>query len=173
MRRLTHTLGALMLALTLATPALAQDTAATNGATPALAPRPAGDAAQLADQISNEIFSPFCPGKTLDMCPSPNAATVRRDIHEMSREGFSREQIKTNILAEYGEEFRIVEPPAEDNNGLLAALGLGLLFAIAVVFFLSRKRKDSDGDDEPEETFGPIADEDQGYLSELREDLDT
>lgn len=107
------------------------------------------------------------------MCPSPNAATVRRDIHKMSREGFSRDQIKTKVLADYGEEFRIVEPPAEDNNGLLAALGLGLLLAISAVFFLSRKRKDSNGDDEPEETFGPVADEDQDYLAELRDDLDT
>lgn len=169
MRHLAHSLGALALTLTFAlgAPALAQ----TNAGEPAGAPRPDGDASQLYDQINNEIFSPFCPGKTLDMCPSPNAATVRRDILKMSREGYSREQIKDKVLETYGEEFRIVEPPASDNNGLLVALGLGLLLAITAVVVLSRQRRSGDeplADDEVE----PIAAEDEGYLEELREDLE-
>ena len=176
MRHLTTLIGALALTFTFAlgTPAVfAQANAEDANATPAGAPRADGDASQLYDQINNEIFSPFCPGKTLDMCPSPNAATVRRDILKMSREGYSREQIKDKVLDTYGEEFRIVEPPASDNNGLLIALGIGLLLAITAVVVLSRQRKPGERSSSmDEDDYEPITSEDEGYLEELREDLD-
>ncbi len=173
MRHLVPLLSALALTFTLgAAPVFAQANTENAAVKPAGEPRPDGDASQLYDQINNEIFSPFCPGKTLDMCPSPNAATVRRDILKMSREGYSRDQIKDKVLDTYGEEFRIVEPTDSDNTGLLVALGVGLLLAITAVVVLSRQRRPEDRSPEDDDAIEPITEEDEGYLEELREDLE-
>jgi cytochrome c-type biogenesis protein CcmH/NrfF len=71
-------LATLLIAL-LATPAAAQ-------APPAAPARDPGQVSQITMEISNQIYSPFCPGKTLVMCPSPGAAEVRQRIQNMARE---------------------------------------------------------------------------------------
>jgi cytochrome c-type biogenesis protein CcmH/NrfF len=97
------------LLLLVTSPALAQST----DATPTV-----GEVARMRTEVSNEIYSPFCPGKTLAMCTSPNAAAVRRDIQDLARDGKDKETIKNEIVARYGEEFRFTEPPAQDNAAL-------------------------------------------------------
>lgn len=41
--------------------------------------------------------SPFCPGKTLDSCPSPRAAEWRQDINEWVAEGVSEPEIQDRL----------------------------------------------------------------------------
>lgn len=41
--------------------------------------------------------SPFCPGKTLDSCPSPRAAEWRRDINEWVADGVSENEIRNRL----------------------------------------------------------------------------
>ena len=41
--------------------------------------------------------SPFCPGKTLDSCPSPRASEWRQDINEWVAEGVPDEQIRARL----------------------------------------------------------------------------
>lgn len=124
---------------------------------------------QMATQIANEIYSPFCPGKTLAMCPSPDAAKVRRQIQKLARDGKDKQQIKEVIITEYGEEFRLVEPPATDNFGLLGGVVGGLALAVFAVMLVSRRGKE----DEPSPQSSPIdddspADDDDQYLDQLR-----
>lgn len=134
-----------------------------------------GTVSRITVEVSNEIYSPFCPGKTLMMCPSPNAAKVRRDIQDMVREGKDKETIKNTIVATYGEEFRVVEPPKQDNVGLFVALAVGLLLAIAAVLFLSR-RKRNDPSPSLGATTAPseapkqddLSDEERQYLKDLQ-----
>lgn len=148
---------------------------------PATAPAPSaaaspGEVSRISQEISNEILSPFCPGKSLDMCPSPNAAAVRREIQELAAQGKSKTEIKEYVITTYGEEFRIIEPPAQDNIALFIALLLGLIFAGALIFVLSRRRQEPNAvasqnplhQDEDED----LSDEDKAYLDRLREDLD-
>ena len=52
------------------------------------------------------------------------------------------------------------------------ALGVGLLLAIAAVAILSRQRKPGETSSMDEDDYEPITSEDEGYLEELREDLD-
>ncbi len=128
--------------------------------------RSKGEVSTLTHQVSMEVYSPFCPGKTLAMCPSPNAAEVRREIQTMAEEGMSKEDIKTKLVMEYGEEFRMVEPPTGDNLGLFAAIAAGLGLAGFAIFVLSRGRESTEiaptESDEAEEEKDP-------YLDELRE----
>ncbi len=172
--RTARALGALILSVSLiSASALAQQPSAA----PARSP---GEVSRISSEISNEIFSPFCPGKTLEMCPSPNAAEVRREVQRLAEQGQDKEAIKLTILETYGQEFRIVEPPPEDNIGLLIAIALGLVFALGAVYVLSRRRKrgaappaplsDATLSDEAADAAGELSAEDREYLRQLHEE---
>jgi len=134
-----------------------------------------GEVSRVTNDVSNEILSPFCPGKTLKMCTSPNAAEVRRIVQDKAREGKSKEDIKQEILEQFGDEFELKEPPASDNRNLFIVLALSLALAIAVVVILSNSSKKGDSsttdDDEPEED-EEMSEEDRAYLDQLRQDLE-
>lgn len=49
--------------------------------------------------IVRSTASPFCPGKTLDSCPSPRAGEWRRDIHEWVAEGVPEPEIRDRLQA--------------------------------------------------------------------------
>jgi cytochrome c-type biogenesis protein CcmH/NrfF len=59
------------------------------------------ESAQQQLQRSAEIYkttmSPFCPGRTLDACPSPNATAWRDDIRNWVGEGLSTEEIRRRL----------------------------------------------------------------------------
>jgi len=124
-----------------------------------------GHISRVTQEVSMEIYSPFCPGKTIAMCPSPNAAEVRMDIQNMARAGMTVDQIKEKVVTEYGEEFRLVDPPLLDNVGLMGLLFCGMLGAGGVVWMWSRRRKG----DLPEVTDAPPKADDE-YVSELRDE---
>lgn len=158
-------LATLLIAL-LATPAAAQ-------APPAAPARDPGQVSQITMEISNQIYSPFCPGKTLVMCPSPGAAEVRQRIQNMAREGKTNEEIKQDILTTYGEEFRIVEPPPQDNILLAIAIAVGLILCLTAVWAFSRKLKQSAAQEATSaaEDAAPDAPEDDEYLRALRQEV--
>lgn len=155
----------MLLALALMAPAslaLAQDVART-----------ADEVSRMTREISQEIYSPYCPGKTLAMCPSANAGVARMDIQKMASEGMEKEAIKAELLERYGEGFEVVEPPAEDNAKLLGSIVVGLILAVVAVGALARRRMAGDENSTDEDLSSspaePLDDED-GYLDELRED---
>lgn len=41
--------------------------------------------------------SPFCPGKTLDSCPSPRAAEWRQDINQWVADGIPENEIRDRL----------------------------------------------------------------------------
>jgi cytochrome c-type biogenesis protein CcmH/NrfF len=49
--------------------------------------------------IVRNTASPFCPGKTLDSCPSPKAGEWRRDIREWVGEGVPEPEIRDRLQA--------------------------------------------------------------------------
>ncbi len=133
----------------------------------------AGKVSQVTMEVSQEVYSPFCPGKTLAMCPSPAAAEVRREIQTMAQDGVGKEQIKQSIIAQYGEEFRLEEPPLTDNLALLALIALGLALAGTAVWFISRRG--SGREEEPLAAATGVGaktdsdDTEDPYLNELRQ----
>jgi cytochrome c-type biogenesis protein CcmH/NrfF len=82
-----------LLLVVLATPGLGR--AQSAGATPpdeaALSRRTQG--------LSRTIMSPFCPGKTIDSCPSPRAQAWREEIRGWLAEGASAEEITARLQA--------------------------------------------------------------------------
>lgn len=52
---------------------------------------------QRSAEIYKTTMSPFCPGRTLDACPSPNATAWRDDIRRWVAEGLSTEDIRRRL----------------------------------------------------------------------------
>lgn len=156
--RLVATLGAAALFAVTAAPAHAQNSATG---------RTDGEVSNVVQELSQEIESPYCPGKTLAMCPSGGAAKVRRDIQSMADRGMSKPEIKQAILEEHGDEFELREPPAEDHYPLIALIVVALMICIGAVIYFARRGDDSDADDEFDDE--DWSEEDDIYLQEIRE----
>lgn len=127
-----------------------------------------GDISRMRKEVSNEIMSPFCPGKNLDMCTSPNAAAVRRDIQDLAAQGKTKDQIKQQILEQYGEEFRVIPPTARDSSFLLGIIIAGFFAALGLLFVVTRSRKRSggaQGASTEEPTEAPLSAEEEAYLN--------
>lgn len=71
-----------------------------------------------ANYISENIMSPFCPGVTLQACPSDSATALRERITGWAEDGMTRAQIMDRLVAEFGPNIRA--QPSRSGNGLLA-----------------------------------------------------
>jgi cytochrome c-type biogenesis protein CcmH/NrfF len=60
--------------------------------------------AREAHELSRELMSPYCPGRTLADCPSPDAGAVRDEIRESLRAGESVAAIRTRIESRFGDQ---------------------------------------------------------------------
>lgn len=75
----------------------------------------------------NEVMSPFCPGRTLADCPSPQAAQLREWIAAQEAAGRDRADVQAELSALYGDAIR--STPRASGFGLAA-------YVIPVVLFL-------------------------------------
>ncbi len=85
-------------------------------------PTPAG----WAYDLSREAMSPFCPGRSLADCPSPQAESLRMWILVQEAAGRERADVEAELVERYGDSVR----------GAPRASGFGLAaYAIPVVAF--------------------------------------
>jgi cytochrome c-type biogenesis protein CcmH/NrfF len=83
--------------------------------------------------LSRDVMSPFCPGRTLAACPSPQAAELVQWIALQEQAGASREEVEDQLYARYGDVMR--SAPKAEGWGLaayvipflLALVGIGLV----------------------------------------------
>lgn len=92
----------------------------------------------VANDISSEVMSPYCPGVTLHDCASQEAVDLRERIVGWAAAGWSRARILDTLEAEFGPQIRAA-PPAE-GTGLLAWLlpALAVLGGVAVAWTVAR-----------------------------------
>ena len=76
----------------------------------------------LANEMSRDLMSPFCPGRTLADCSSPDAAAVRQEIREALAVGEQPDAIRTRIEARFGDH--VVGVPRQLLGWLLPILVL-------------------------------------------------
>lgn len=98
-------------------------------------------ARQAASDLSRELMSPFCPGKLLADCTSPNAGELREVIAGRLTAGETVAAVKADLVRQYGKEI-LGAPPAEGVGwlawivpgllGLVSAVGIGWKIAQAV-----------------------------------------
>ena len=72
----------------------------------------AGLARDWGYDLGDELMSPFCPGRTLSSCPSPQAAELVQWIVTQEAAGATREEVLEILVERYGEEI-LGAPPAE------------------------------------------------------------
>jgi cytochrome c-type biogenesis protein CcmH/NrfF len=110
-------------------------------------------------------MSPFCPGRTLYDCPSPNAADWRRDIEAMLLSGKSPEEIQT-VLAGRVEEDLSGSPNAHASYLWSLVFLFVAVLGLALLFRRLRPRKTSPGSSLPQPDLRGVDD------SRLDEELD-
>ena len=110
-------------------------------AAPAAAATPASEdpATRWAYDLANDVMSPFCPGRSLADCPSPDAASLRMWIVVQAAAGRTRADVEEELYARYGEMIR--SAPKAEGFGTAAYLIPIAVFAAGgalVVWFLRR-----------------------------------
>lgn len=100
----------------------------------------------VANRISGEIMSPYCPGVTLHDCPSKEADALRERIKDRAAAGWSEERIMDELVEQYGESIRAI-PPGDGGGiiawllpGLVALIGAGFAAALAMRWTRARDR---------------------------------
>ena len=92
------------------------------------------DVDQQASRLFDQVMSPFCPGRTLTNCPSPQADILRDGIKERLRAGATADQIWDELYAAYGDQVRSV--PRASGFNLLAWIIPGLFFALGALLLI-------------------------------------
>lgn len=91
--------------------------------------------ARQANELSRELMSPFCPGRTLADCSSPDAAAIRQEIREALRTGEPPDEIRSQIEARFGDH--VVGVPRQLLGWLIPIAAL-LAGAAALLWLLRR-----------------------------------
>jgi len=113
--------------------------------------------------IVRNTASPFCPGKTLDSCPSPKAGEWRREIREWVSEGVPESAIRDRLQARVP-GFDLNIPPVKSGWVIpLIALALSTGWFIA----MARRFRRRGG---PKQRVGALA-QDHGLDARLDEEL--
>ena len=127
--------------------------------------------ARRAQRLADDLKSPFCPGKTLKTCTSPNAAVVRRDIQEMVLKGMSDEAIVAALRQEYDtDDFSVANPAQPAYTIFVPFVPFVILTGgMILMLWLMRRRKQMNETAEP---LLPVDDQEQAASrSALRERL--
>ena len=119
--------------------------------------------------LSHELMSPFCPGRTLAACTSPQAAELRQWILLQEAAGTSREEVIVILEQRFGDTIR--STPEVEGWGLAAwLLPVGVLAAGAILVFFSLRRLVG-APPEPSSGSGPEPEPERPAISSEDEDL--
>ncbi len=93
---------------------------------------------RTAQEISDTVMSPYCPGRTLSACPSEEARKLRENVSDWLAEGQSEEQVRGRLVTEFGGE--ILGAPGGEGFGLLAwTAPIIFVIILGAIFILSLK----------------------------------
>jgi len=91
-------------------------------------------------EMVDELMSPYCPGRTLRNCPSPQAGALIVWIEDQEAQGREPEVVYEQLLSEFGEEIR--QAPTAEGFGAAAYVVPVLAFVAGgavVAVFLRRQ----------------------------------
>lgn len=91
------------------------------------------DESRQVQSIVRNTLSPFCPGKTLNSCPSPRAGEWRRDIRTWVEEGVPEPEIRGRLQARVP-TFDLNIPPVKSGWIIpVSAVALSTLWFVVMV----------------------------------------
>ena len=104
-----------------------------------LAPSAAAETPEdMANRISGEVMSPYCPGVTLHDCPSDGATEKRLEIEGWARSGWSEERIMTQLEDDFGQNIR-ANPAGTKGFVAWAIPAIMLAAGAATAVYLSKR----------------------------------
>lgn len=148
---------------------LAQNVAPQAAQSAAPAPKSVATTAEEANielrvrRMSEELHSPFCPGKSLMACTSYQAYQLRQEMVTMAKAGKDDDQIVADLKVRYGTE--VANPPQPWYTALVPFLPY-ILGAIVVLLVLRSWL--SGAKDEPEDQTVPEDGVEAERLARLR-----
>ncbi len=96
-----------------------------------------------ATQIYQQVFSPFCPGRSLNDCPSSKATELKTEMRQKLESGVSSDEILKDVFARYGDKYRTV-PRFQGVGALVWLVPIGFVVAgllLAMGVSSSRKKR--------------------------------
>lgn len=107
--------------------------------------------------MAHDLMSPFCPGRTLSACPSPQADQLRQWILFQAAAGQTQAEIEEILYERFGDQI-LSAPKAEGGWGISAyALPVvGFLLGGVFVVFMIRRLAMGRGPSETESTPTPL-----------------
>jgi cytochrome c-type biogenesis protein CcmH/NrfF len=88
---------------------------------------PAQPPERVLSELSNELMSPYCPGRTIASCPSDQARKLEDHILAEAQAGKTREQIEQSLVDRFGPQIIGYAPQPVVLYGAAAAGLAGLL----------------------------------------------
>ena len=95
------------------------------------------EVARKPSAIASRTMSPFCPGRTLPDCPSPNATEWRADIRSMVARGMSADEIQDVLESRSGGN---LSGSPHREVGYAVPIGFALLAGFALLIIFRRLR---------------------------------
>lgn len=99
-----------------------------------------GEVEGWAYELPNDLMSPFCPGRTLSACTSPQADELRSWLIVQEAAGRSRDDVEAELFERYGDVLR--PAPRAEGFGLTAYVFPVIAFIVGgVVVFVFLRRQ--------------------------------
>jgi cytochrome c-type biogenesis protein CcmH len=93
-------------------------------------------------ELERGMMSPYCPGRSLIECPSPQATELRLWIQAQEKAGVPRQDVEARLFAQFGDQLR--QAPRAEGWGLWAYLvpaGALLAGGAIVLAYLARNAR--------------------------------
>ncbi len=111
--------------------------------------------ARRAHALARDLMSPYCPGRTLADCPSPDAAALRAEIRGLIDAGLDEGAVRARLEQRFGDA--VIGVPRSVLGWTLPGL---ILLAGAAVLVRVLRRISNGGGPEPDPIDDPELDED-------------
>jgi len=99
------------------------------------------EAGRRSHAFFSEVMSPFCPGRTLADCPSPDAGALRQQIRQRLDAGQSEAALRSELEERYG---NVVRPLPGSAFGWVFPASF-LIAGVGLVVFAFRRMSSPDG----------------------------
>ncbi len=92
-------------------------------------------AQRVAQQVADDLMSPYCPGRSISSCSSGAARILETEILQEARGGKTRDEIEQMLVARFGED----RVGSSYSAGVVAVALTVSLVAVAVVIRAAQK----------------------------------
>jgi len=87
------------------------------------------EAQELVIELSHDLMSPYCPGRTIATCPSPQARKLENEMLVKAEAGMTREQIETELVGRFPDiQGYLGRPELLWGTALIAVLAIFAIF---------------------------------------------